>query len=54
MACLVDPGASFDNPGTPGGGSIEEIHKSFKIFFDNFVTVAPPFFLKMLPKVQGH
>ena len=22
LACLVDPGASFDTPGTPGGGSI--------------------------------
>ena len=22
MACLVDPGASFDTPGTHGGGSI--------------------------------
>ena len=25
MACLVDPGASFDTPGTPGGALIVEI-----------------------------
>jgi hypothetical protein len=29
----VDPGASFEIPGTTGGESIVEI-KSFKIFFD--------------------
>ena len=25
MVCLVDPGASFDTPGTPGGTSIADI-----------------------------
>ena len=27
MARLVDPGASFDTPGTPGGGSIQKISR---------------------------
>ena len=27
IACLVDPGASFDTPGPPGGGSIVEIQE---------------------------
>ena len=29
---LVDPGASFDSPGTPGGASIEEISAFYYLF----------------------
>ena len=32
MACLVDPGASFDTPGTPGSASIVEI-SAFQYLF---------------------
>ena len=27
LACLVDPGACFDTPGTPGDASIAEIYE---------------------------
>ena len=33
MACLVDPGASFDTPGTPGGRSPCRIYQGFSICF---------------------
>ena len=32
MACLVDPGAFFDTPGTPGGESIVEIQEFLGLF----------------------
>ena len=34
MACLVDPGGSFETPGTPGGASIVEISVFLIFVFD--------------------
>ena len=55
LACLVDPGASFDTLGNLGVRQHWR-YKSFKICFDDFVTVAPPggffTFMKMLPNVS--
>ena len=42
MACLVDPGASFDNPGTPGGGSIQNISR-FQYLFLIFLSGGAPY-----------
>ena len=51
----MDPGASFDTSGTPGGASIVEMQE-FKICFDYFVLVVPPggflTSMKMLPNVS--
>ena len=55
LACLVDPGASFDTLGILGVRQHWR-YKSFKICFDYFVTVAQPggflIFMKMLPNVS--
>ena len=55
LACLVDPGASFDTLGILGVRQHWR-YKSFKICFDDFVTVAPHggffTFMKMLPNVS--
>ena len=42
MACLVDPGASFDTPGTPGGGSIQNISR-FQYLFLIFLSGGAPY-----------
>ena len=42
MACLVDPDASFDTPGTPGGGSIQEISR-FQHLFLIFLSGGAPY-----------
>ena len=42
LACLVDPGAFFDTPGTPGGGSIQKISR-FQHLFLIFVSGGAPY-----------
>ena len=42
MACLVDPGASFDTPGTPGGGSIQK-ESRFQCLFLRFLSGGAPY-----------
>ena len=52
MACLVEPGASFDTPGTPGGGSIQQVSRFQHLFLIYLSGGAPyNFFQKIQNKV---
>ena len=42
IACLVDPGAPFDTPGTPGAGSIQNISR-FQYLFLIFLSGGAPY-----------
>ena len=42
IACLVDPGAPFDTPGTPGAGSIQNISR-FQCLFLIFLSGGAPY-----------
>ena len=42
VASLVDPGASFDTPGTPGGGPIQK-ESRFQSFFLRFLSGGTPY-----------
>ena len=56
MGCLVDPGTSFDTPGTPGGASIVEWNKfwSFRSLWEGRAFFSPRVRLNCSCQVVGH